>query len=350
MLMQKSLKYRAARILGGSLLALLFLAGCEKEEIEHRRVPHIEMKLPEAPMAGRGMRGASSSGRMLAVMVPHGDRTWFFKVQGPPAEVEAHKAEVEQFLQSIHFTDGAEKPLTWTLPAGWQEKGGSQLRYATLVIGGDANPIELTVIPLGRDAGSLKSNIDRWRGQLGLPPADEAELARISKRIKIDGNEATLVDLTSAGDSQAAVAPQPSVGDKGSGGLQYSTPPGWKAQPPSQFAVAAFQVGSGADAVQVTVSPLSGPAGGLLSNVNRWRGQIGLAPTTDEQLAKEARELPVGSEKAVYVDLTSPTKQRILGAVLTHGGQTWFFKMKGPADKVESERAAFEAFVQSIQF
>ena len=36
--------------------------------------------------------------------------------------------------------------------------------------------------------------------------------------------------------------------------------------------------------------------------------------------------------------------------ILPRGEQTWFFTIKGPADLVEKQKSAFEAFVKSVRF
>src|SRR5262249_31105449 len=113
--------------------------------------------------------------------------------------------------------------------------------------------------------------------------------------------------------------------------------------------VAAFKVTDGGQSAEVTVIPLAGQAGGLLSNVNRWRGQIGLPDTTDEQLRQEAKMLDSPARPGGYADLTR-AEGRAVGRVLLHGGRSWFVKLQGPAELVGKQQAAFEAFVKSLRF
>ena len=40
----------------------------------------------------------------------------------------------------------------------------------------------------------------------------------------------------------------------------------------------------------------------------------------------------------------------VLAAGLPHAGDTWFFKMTGPAELVGRQKSAFEAFVTSVKF
>ena len=54
-----------------------------------------------------------------------------------------------------------------------------------------------------------------------------------------------------------------------------------------------------------------------------------------------------------YADLTGPESaggSRILAVMVPRGDMTWFFKMRGPADLVGREKAAFEAFIGSVRF
>jgi hypothetical protein len=134
----------------------------------------------------------------------------------------------------------------------------------------------------------------------------------------------------------------------------YRLPDGWTRQAkPVELSVATFQAGSGDKPIVVTINRFGGKGGGLAANVNRWRKQLELAPVDDDQLAKELLWLKVDGEKTPYVDLTNPTKadaDRILGLVAERGPVTWFFKMKGPPSQVAQQKAAFEAFIESVKF
>jgi hypothetical protein len=245
------------------------------------------------------------------------------------------------------------------VPEGWRQESGSDLRYATFRLGPKDSSLELTVIPLGREAGSILANVNRWRQQIGLKPVSEAELSQVSKQLKIDGISVTWVDMT--GSSSGASGRSPPFAGRAGGlasrpSLKYSLPDGWKKSSKlAAMSVATLQVTEGGQAAEVTITPLSGRAGGLIENVKRWRGQINLGPAGDEQIRKEVREINVAGGPAQYVDLIGPEtdgprRQRLLGVVAERGEQTWFIKMKGPADLVAKQKAAFEAFVGSVRF
>ena len=48
------------------------------------------------------------------------------------------------------------------------------------------------------EGGGLAGNVNRWRGQLGLPPLSEADINKLAKAIDVPGGKASLVDLSGA--------------------------------------------------------------------------------------------------------------------------------------------------------
>lgn len=136
--------------------------------------------------------------------------------------------------------------------------------------------------------------------------------------------------------------------------VHWKAPDGWTELPPQEMRFAAFQVSSEHPDVLMTVIPLGPESRDLLANVNRWEQQLGLEPSTKENLEKTARHVDVGAAHVDVVDLTGPQpsddkpQQRMLAAILPTESQVWFFKLVGPADVVGTQRENFDAFVQSI--
>ncbi len=137
--------------------------------------------------------------------------------------------------------------------------------------------------------------------------------------------------------------------------LQWKTPSGWKEIPPGEVRVASFKVmdtdGKQAD---VSVVPLPGEAGGDLGNVNRWRGQVGLPPVSEENLKKLAQSVELSGQPADLYEQDGknpagdPT--RILAVIQRRDGTAWFFKMTGDSQLVAREKPNFIEFLKSIQF
>jgi hypothetical protein len=58
--------------------------------------------------------------------------------------------------------------LSWTVPEGWKAFGGSGMFTAIFKTSGEKDADEGSVITLPGDAGGMRSNVERWIGQLGL--------------------------------------------------------------------------------------------------------------------------------------------------------------------------------------
>jgi hypothetical protein len=134
----------------------------------------------------------------------------------------------------------------------------------------------------------------------------------------------------------------------------WNVPAGWQPGELAQFLVAKFVIGGGDATAAVNVSQLSGNGGGLLSNINRWRGQLGLAPISETELA----QLPVidaTGGKATVVDISgtdarSQKPAQLVGVVLPLGGQTCFYKLMGDPAIVAQQKNALIQFVQSAKY
>jgi hypothetical protein len=137
---------------------------------------------------------------------------------------------------------------------------------------------------------------------------------------------------------------------------EWQVPAGWKEIDGGQFLVAKFIV-SGLDNSQaaVNVSMSAGDGGGVLGNVNRWRGQIGLSEQSQAEVEKLAQSVDIEGGKAMLVDMAgtdmkSGAKTRLVGAIVPKGKQTWFYKLMGPAPIVEQQKDAFTKFVQTVKY
>lgn len=135
--------------------------------------------------------------------------------------------------------------------------------------------------------------------------------------------------------------------------LEWKAPTGWQEQPASGMRVGSFSIVKGDQKADVSVIPLAGVWGGELENVNRWRGQVGLAPIDGAKLAESAEKVSIGSQEGTLYDMagTDPqTKQpaRILAAIMSTEGMAWFFKMLGSDTLVAEQKPAFKEFLKSV--
>jgi hypothetical protein len=361
------------------------------------------------------------------VKVYHVDATDSTTVTPPPvaASTAMPSAMPSTMPAGLPAPDNSALPqLKYTLPAGWQEKPLSQLRVASFEVSENGQKADVSVIPLGGMAGGDLPNVNRWRGQVGLAPIDEAAVQKITEKVVIAGQDAGLFDIAGtapgSGDAQRIIASvlhrddaawffkmagdaalvekqkpafvsflksfqfsgstapagmdlsklpegHPAIGEVAAGSATmpapdagtvptWTVPPDWQPAPLSQFLIAKFSIAdaSGAQAA-VNVSSLAGDGGGLLANVNRWRGQLGLSPFTEADLLPYENGInDIGSPFGI-IDFTGTDSRtgkhgRIIGAVVPKNGQTWFYKLMGDDNIVTQQKNAFIKFIQSAKY
>ena len=77
--------------------------------------------------------------------------------------------------------------------------------------------------------------------------------------------------------------------------ISLKAPPHWQRQPPAPMRKASFVVEEADGAkVDISVTSFPGESGGLLANINRWRGQLGLDALDAEQLESTDRTTELG--------------------------------------------------------
>lgn len=334
------------RAIGPALAALLALAGCEDE------------------------------GGIRTYAAP--------KDQDPDPHAGHAHAQQDRAQPPAHRHTGED--MAWVLPEGWRAfPGGRPMRHATL---GAPEGVYFAVSHFAGDVGGRFDNVNRWRGQLGLPPLASPEEAEAAvEAVEEAGVAMDLVDLVNEesghrmlvalvprpeqtwfikahGDAAALEAAKPGFvellrsieftagpapGASGAAAPFAHEPPAeWRPLPPARMRVLGFAVpgpeGAGAE---VTVTRFPGDVGGLLPNVNRWRSQVGLPPLADEA---EVASQPVEADGRPGRLLEIAGSERILVALVPDAGRTWFFKLKGDPAVVAAEAPRFQAWLGTVRF
>lgn len=154
-------------------------------------------------MFGSSSFRAAGGGLLAALACGCGD-----DAQVRPGDIRSYVAPAEAPARRTPAADRAAAPrVRYDVPAGWSEVAAGGMRLAALAIGDPAKGHEVTVIPA---AGTLRSNVERWQGQLDAAATDAERSAAVDRAlaaadtVDVDGTDATVVMLV---DAAAAAAP-----------------------------------------------------------------------------------------------------------------------------------------------
>jgi hypothetical protein len=335
-------------------------------------------------------------------------------VQLAQAPAPAH-AQMAASAQDIPFNSA---PVRWTLPAGWKENPPTPPRLASLaIIGENGGKADVAITSFQGQVGTELDNVNRWRRELSLEPVAEGDVA--SAPVTVDSTEGKLYDLTGKsartvvamipangaswfiklrGDTATVSAAKPDFlkflksvhfgGDAGAVasagaapaeadphaglGLQeapaphgdaaasdapkWNVPAQWVETPPRTMVFKSFEATGDAGAkAEITVSFFPGDVGGVLANINRWRGQMGQGQIDAGQLDGVTESVATQGGNATMVDFMGTNAKtghpaRMVGVIVPHGDNTWFYKMMGDAKVVGGQKDSFVQFVKTVHY
>jgi nitrogen fixation protein len=127
-------------------------------------------------------------------------------------------------------------------------------------------------------------------------------------------------------------------------------PSGWTEVAGNGIRLATFVPPGGLE-TKVTVVSLPSDSGGELANANRWRGQLGLAPTDEAGMAAARTTFATKAGLAKIYDFTGTgeVRTRMIVAAIDTGGTIWFFKLMGEAAATESAHGDFLALIKGLK-
>jgi hypothetical protein len=100
---------------------------------------------------------------------------------------------------AVAMPTAAATGVRWTTPKGWTELPGSAMRVATFQLPKGPGKAEVTVVALPGDVGGELANVNRWRGQIALPPIAEEDLAKGRATVKSALGPIFVYDYTGTG-------------------------------------------------------------------------------------------------------------------------------------------------------
>ncbi len=131
-------------------------------------------------------------------------------------------------------------------------------------------------------------------------------------------------------------------------GLTWTAPATWTVKPNGSMRKGSFAIkGDGAEA-DLSITAFPGATGGLEANLNRWRGQVGLPPQSPAEVAAAVEKFSANGLEFLLVDYADGGN-RLIGAIVPYGGNSWFFKLMGPDALVAAQKDAFREFLHTVK-
>lgn len=140
-------------------------------------------------------------------------------------------------------------------------------------------------------------------------------------------------------------APDMNVGTAPANDLRWTAPKAWKEKAASSMRVASFDVPGSLDG---SIVALAGDGGGLLANLNRWRGQIGLAPLSHTEAEKLGKAEAGAEGKIFWYQMENSKGDAVIAAVIPLDSKTVFVKLSGQKGPLRLQRASFLSLAKSI--
>ena len=387
-----------SRPLRSTLIIAAFAAflGCSREyharsydapkvesEFVKGREPKPRQALP--PMMG-GSRIPLPERRILGAVIPDNNHVYFVKATDRATQLASAESAFRTVVEAFAVDPASGSPK-FELPPGWTlnllDNANAGIGLAEMIAEinyeAPAGRIRFTVSKYDKPAETaawenyLLSQINRWRGQLELPPTTVSDLQRELPTIPRDGAAmpAYLFDANGDGASGSTATPavstppvsaEPAIPAPPSARpalkLTYDKPDAWELQPPKPYREATFKVTKEGKEAEITVSTARDIP---VQNAGMWLSQTISVndQATLESLAlktvEQAETLQVGTKTAKLYSIRAsdqPDARSLLVVAIPmgEGGMSMFVKLNCELRMMEEEKSTFLSFVNTLRW
>jgi hypothetical protein len=178
------------------------------------------------------------AGRVLVAILDQAAFTYYIRMTGDAPAVESSKPGFRDFLKTLEIEEisnpmmgnlpashppigtpsnnttpsapvasGANLP-EWQVPAGWTAQTAPRMVLARFSAGSGDQTVDIAISNFPGDVGGAAANVNRWRGQVGLPAVPEAEALQSLETITTADGEAQILDITGNKRMIGAIVPR----------------------------------------------------------------------------------------------------------------------------------------------
>ena len=331
-----------------------------------------------------------SERRILGAIIPYPGEAFYLKAVDRIDRLDLVAADFRSVVERFAIDEKTKQPVV-QLPPGWtfkmRETDNDFVMADILANAASGTPIKFTVSVLGvKDwDNDLLQNVDRWRGQLELPPTDLETLKKEMPAVVresfalpayiFDATAAGMGPKTQAGASVEAsnaflpIQPTESIADPTLSSqlpstmeppkiVSYDKPADWVLQGPKPLRLLNFTITKEDRVGEIIVSWVKHTP---LENASLWCQQVlrdADAPTIDALAAKtieEAEDIPAGKiQGKLYAIRASddPAAACLLVVAIPTGDDDMclFVKLKCDLRMSEEEKSNLLSFVNSLRW
>lgn len=141
--------------------------------------------------------------------------------------------------------------------------------------------------------------------------------------------------------------------------ISWTTPEGWTEESGTGMRMGSFSIERDGETASCTIIRLSGAAGGLEANIQRWIRQLGLPPLSSDEMsgfiARQSTIESIGGHVVLVADLGELLTDKnddtpsVITGVIELGTSTLFIKLNGSTSLLNAEHDAFMELCRSIQ-
>ena len=154
---------------------------------------------------------------LLALLRQEGE-TWLFPFIADQQIIDQELNNFSNFLESCTLRSAKNKPIvalspvpqpaknkittkrppnpwSWKIPENWLPGKKSSMRVGSFMIGNDQdNSVDISITSFPGDVGGLLANVNRWIGQIDLPPINDASLPKYCSSFKLSSTDGHFVE------------------------------------------------------------------------------------------------------------------------------------------------------------
>lgn len=131
----------------------------------------------------------------------------------------------------------------------------------------------------------------------------------------------------------------------------WDIPEGWREMPdPPPMRLATYVTDGPSGDVEIAITRFPGDVGGILANLNRWRGQVGLGSINEGELDNHVEYFTLPGFEGYYSHMRGPQQHMIAVGIHEEAiDQTWFVRVTTDGASAEAVKDEVLEFAKSFR-